>query len=366
VIGESLGRRTNIYNTLAASAFCLLLYNPYFLWDVGFQLSYTAVLSIVLFMKPVYQWMYFKNKLLNAIWQLNAITLSAQALTLPIVLYYFHQFPNLFLFTNFVAVPLSGFILYGELLLLVVCKIPFLGLYTGKMVSFLIRQMNNFIERTDRLPFSVTDHIQIGLVQTLLLYIAISCIAWWLLEKKKRGLLTGLSFLLVFFIMRGINLIHQSGQQKLLVYHIPKQKAIDIIEGNTYHFLGDSSLSSAGFLQNFHLQPARLFYGATKEDSLSNTLVTNQLIAGRHKSVLVISGPLDFPSILSKIPVDIIILSGNPRIYLSRLAAIFDCQQYIFDSSNPLWKIRYWKKDADSLHLRHHTISEQGAFEVEL
>jgi competence protein ComEC len=108
VIGESLGRKTNIYNTLAASAFCLLVYNPYFFWDVGFQLSYTAVLSIVLFMKPVYQWLYFKNKLLNAIWQLNAITLAAQVLTLPVILYYFHQFPNLFLFTNFVAVPLIG------------------------------------------------------------------------------------------------------------------------------------------------------------------------------------------------------------------------------------------------------------------
>jgi competence protein ComEC len=121
---------------LAASAFCLLVFNPYFFWDVGFQLSYTAVLSIVLFMRPVYQWFYFKNKLLNALWQLNAITLAAQILTLPIILYYFHQFPNLFLFTNFIAVPLSGFILYGELVLLLVWKIPFLNLYTGKQFLF--------------------------------------------------------------------------------------------------------------------------------------------------------------------------------------------------------------------------------------
>jgi competence protein ComEC len=366
VIGESLGRRTNIYNTLAASAFCLLLYNPYFLWDVGFQLSYTAVLSIVLFMKPIYRWSYFKNKLLNSIWQLNAITLSAQILTLPIVLYYFHQFPNLFLFTNFIAVPLSGFILYGELLLLVVCKMPSLCLYIGKIVSFLVRQMNHFIERSDRLPFSVTDHIQIGLVQTLLLYIAISCMAWWLLEKQKIGLLTGLSLLLVFFLIRGINLVHRSNQQKLVVYNIPQQKAIDIIEGNTYRFLGDPSLNGAGSIQNFHLRPSRVLYGATEEDSLSNMLVTNQLIVGLHKSVLLISRPLDLAPVLSRIPVDLIILSDNPKIYLSRIAAVFDCSQYIFDSSNPLWKIRYWKKDADSLHLRHHTISEQGAFEVDL
>ena len=317
-------------------------------------------------MKPIYRWLYFKNKLLNAIWQLNAITLSAQVLTLPIILFYFHQFPNLFLFTNFIAVPLSGFILYGELLLLVVDKIPFINLYTGKLVSFLIAQMNHFIERTDRLPFSVTDNIQVGLIQTLLLYISIGCIAGWLLEKKKTGLFTGLSFLLLFFITRGFNMVRQSNQQKLVVYNIPQRKAIDIIEGNAYRFWGDSSLTSPGFLQNFHLKPARVLYGVAQTDNLSNTLVTHPLIAGQHKSVLIISGQVDFAPVSAKIPVDIIILSGNPRIYLSRLAALFDCQQYIFDTSNPLWKIRYWKKDADSLHLRHHTISEQGAFEVEL
>lgn len=181
VIGESLGRKTNIYNTLAASAFCLLVYNPYFFWDVGFQLSYAAVLSIILFMKPIYRQLYFTNKILNNIWQLNAVTLSAQVLTLPIILYYFHQFPNLFLFTNFIAVPLSGLILYGELLLLIVAKIPFLNLWTGKIISFLIAQMDGFIERTDKIPYSVTDNIQVGLVQTILLYFTICYIAFWLL-----------------------------------------------------------------------------------------------------------------------------------------------------------------------------------------
>lgn len=364
VIGESLGRRTNIYNTLAASAFCLLVYNPYFFWDVGFQLSYTAVLSIVLFMKPVYQWFYFKNKLLTLLWELNAITLSAQVLTLPIILYYFHQFPNLFLFTNFIAVPLSGFILYGELLLLLVYKIPFLNLYTGKAVSFLITQMNNVIERTARLPFSVTDNIQVSLAQTIILYFVIPYLAWWLVQKKKTGLLTGTIFLFLFFLLRTITLIKQSHQQKLIVYHIPKQKAIDIIEGEAFQFIGDSSLLGQGFLQSFHLMPSRILHGA-QEGLLANTVVTDQLIAGQHSTVLIIDKPLTFAA-KQKIPVDIIVLTGNPKIGLTQLTTVFDCPQYVFDATNPLWKIRYWKKDADSLHLRHHTVSEQGAFEAEL
>ena len=65
VFADSLSKKSNIYNTLAASAFCLLCYNPYWLWDVGFQLSYAAVLSIVIFMQPIYSLFYFKNKLLG-------------------------------------------------------------------------------------------------------------------------------------------------------------------------------------------------------------------------------------------------------------------------------------------------------------
>jgi competence protein ComEC len=79
-----------------------------------------------------------------------------------------------------------------------------------------------------------------------------------------------------------------------------------------------------------------------------------------------IDSGLNLSPVAGKIPVDIIVLSHSPKLRISQLAAVFDCKQYVFDNSNPLWKIRYWKKDADSLHLRHHTTSEQGAFEVDL
>lgn len=366
VIGESLARRTHMYNTLAASAFCLLVYNPYFLWDTGFQLSYTAVLSIVLFMKPIYKWFYFTNKVLNGIWQLNAISLSSQVLTLPIILYYFHQFPNLFLFTNFIAVPLSGFILYGELLLLSICTIPILNSYIGKIISLLITQMNGFIERTDRLPYAVTGNIQFGLFQTFLLYLVIALFAWWLLQKKKQGLLTGLGLLSVFIFIGQLQKIRHSQQSKLIVYNIPQHSGIDILEGTQHVFLGDSGLIQKASLQNFHLQPSRILHGIGQADSLQNTLINNHLVATSRKTVLIIDRSVSITPLPQKIPVDIIIFRGNPKIYLSQVAAVFDCKLYVFDSSNPLWKIQYWKKDADSLHLRHHSTSEQGAFEMAL
>lgn len=361
VIGESLGRKTNVYNTLAASAFCLLVYDPYFFWDVGFQLSYTAVLSIVLFMKPVYRWFYSMNKLLNAIWELNAITIAAQVLTLPVILFYFHRFPNLFLFTNFIAVPLSGFILYGELILLLVCKIPFVNVYTGKLVSLLIGLMNTFIERADRLPFAVTDNIQVNIPQTILLYFSAGYIAWWLLRRKTKGLVAGMFFFAGFILIRSILLIRQSNQHKLIVYNIPKRRAIDVMVGKQYSFTGDAAVEDDPSLLDRALLPARILYGAKERAP-----ATGNLVNGHDHSVLLVDRGFRPAAVAQKIPVDVIVISQNPGIRMHQLADVFDCRRYIFDNSNSLWKIRYWKKDADSLHLRHHTILEQGAFEMDL
>ncbi|MCW3087738.1 MAG: ComEC/Rec2 family competence protein [Sediminibacterium sp.] len=361
VIGESLRRRTNIYNTLAASAFCLLVYDPYFLWDVGFQLSYAAVLSIVLFMKPIYKWFYFRNRILNAVWQLNSITLAAQLLTLPVLLYYFHQFPTLFLFTNFIAVPVSGFILYGELALLLVCRIPFLNSYTGQAVSWLVSQLNGVIERTDQLPYGIIGNIQVSLLQALLLYFAIAYAAWWLLHKKSSGLVTGMFFLFLFIFFGGLTAFRQGRQQKLIVYNVPKHTAIDVIKGNHSRFIGDLSRQAEATIL-----PARILYGFQPNGIPAGMVIGGHLIMFRHKSVLLIDKTPVLSPLNPRITVDIIVLSGHPEISLSRLAAAFACRQYVFDSSNPLWKIRHWKKEADSLHLRHHSVPEQGAFEMDL
>ena len=107
IIATMVKQNSSILNALAASAFFLLLIHPFYLWDIGFQLSYAAVLSIVLYQKNIFDRIYFKYKWMQACWQLNAVTLSAQVLTLPLVVYHFHQFPNYFLFSNFIVVPLS-------------------------------------------------------------------------------------------------------------------------------------------------------------------------------------------------------------------------------------------------------------------
>jgi competence protein ComEC len=363
--GELLKKKGNIYNSMAASAFVLLCYNPFYLWDVGFQLSYAAVVSIVLFMKPIYHWFSFENKLLDKAWQLNAVTLSAQIVTLPLCMYHFHQAPNLFLITNFIAVPLSSFILFGELLLIAVSTVPFLASFTGTVLSYLLKWMNGFITWIDHFSFAVTDGIQHNPVQTILLYAFIAATGIWLLQKKAKALKWSLGFLVLFFMLQSLSLYKTHQQKKLIVYNLPKQTAIDFMLGNRYLFKGDASLLQDGFLRNFHLKPSRIFYRTYHSPVYTPSAKSNAFTIDGKKIVL-IDQSYRYDSVSSRVTADVLIISKNPRLYISDLIKTIDCKLLVFDGSNPQWKLNRWKKDCERLHLNYFCTSEQGAFVMNL
>ena len=192
-IGKNFFKQASVYNSLAASALVLLCYNPYYLWDVGFQLSYLAVVGIVIFQKPIYNLIYIKNKWIDKVWQMVAITTAAQLLTFPVCIYYFHQFPLLFLITNLVAVPLSTIILYAEIFLVAFAWIPFLGLFAGKITGWMLWVMNRFILYINDLSFAVWDKIPATAITTWLLYGVVIFTAGWLLNKQKMYLRLAIS-----------------------------------------------------------------------------------------------------------------------------------------------------------------------------
>lgn len=365
VFGDMLGKRSNMYNTLAASAFCMLATNPFMLWDVGFLLSYAAVISIITFQRHIYNWLYYQNKMLDKVWALTSVTLSAQILTIPIVVFYFHQFPNLFLITNFIAVPLSGLILYGEILLLIFSFLSPVAKAIGFILGYMLKAMDGFIENINALPFAVWNNLQISVFQTWMLYGATIGICVWLIFKSSKAFIISLAFASLFAFSLSIEYINRNQQEKLIVYNVPKQSAIDFIQCSNYNFSGDSILLHDGFLRNFHLKPARILYkttAATENSSIKENEITN--ING--KRILVLTQSLPRQPYTSKIPVDILVLSHNPRIYINQLQQAFDCKLIVFDSSNPLWKIQLWKKDCDSLHLRFHSTPDDGAFVMDL
>ncbi len=366
VLGESLSRRTSIYNTMAVSAFLLLCINPFWLWDVGFQLSYAAVLSIIIFMRPVYNWFYIPNKLLDFTWKLNAVTIAAQILTVPIGIYHFHQFPNLFLLTNFVAVPLSSVILLGEILLCCVYFIPPVAVLTGKLLSFLIRIMNNYIQEIETIRFSLWDGLQITITQAVLLLIFAAGISYWLMEKQKKGLVAGLAALLLFVSLRSYSFAKSESQQKIIVYNVPQKKAIDFINGRNYRFAGDSDLLADDFARNFHLKPSRILFRIKEDRQLENLTIFENYARFLNKNVLLIDRSLHFKPEENKPVVDLLVISKNPKLYIGNLFKSLDIKQVVFDGSAPSWKTRYWKKDCDSLRIPWHDVTTQGAFVMRL
>ena len=362
IIADPFSRRSNTLNTLAFSALVLLCINPFWLWDVGFQLSYAAVLSIVIFMRPVYNWFYIQNKILDFLWKLNAVTIAAQILTIPLSIYHFHQFPVYFMLTNFLAVPVSSIIVIGEILLCAVAFIPWLAGFFGKILSLVIRIMNSYIEKIELLPFSLWNGLQISIPQTILLLIVAAGFGYWLIEKSKTGFKYGILALLAFMALRTFSFIKANEQRQLIVYNVPQKHAMDLVDGRKYLFIGDSDLVADEFTRNFHMKPSRILHRAEAAEKLKDYHQQENLATYHSKVILSVNETKRFMAIENKVPVDLLIISNNPKLYFTDLSKTFSVKQVVFDGSCPAWKIRYWKKDCDSLRIPYHDVSEKGAF----
>ena len=362
VLGDSLSRKPSIFNTMAVSAFILLCINPYFLWNVGFQLSYAAVLSIIIFMRPVYNWFYIKNKPLDFIWKLNAVTIAAQVLTVPLSIYHFHQFPNLFLLTNFLAVPLSSAILLGMIFLCILSIIPAAALLFGKLLTWLIWVMNTYIERIESIKFSLWDGLQINIWQTVLLLLFAIGITYWLMERSTTSLKLGLLALLGFVIIRSFSFIETNTQEKIIVYNVPQKTAIDFVEGRKYYFAGDKELMADDFARNFHLKPSRVLYRMNNVQQLNLLTADSNYFDYKGRKILLIDETVKYLSDEKKQEIDLLIISKNPKIYINTLSQSLNIKQVVFDGSVPAWKTPYWKKDCDSLKIPWYDVTISGAF----
>jgi len=361
-LAEVFGRRTSIFNTLSLSAFLLLCYNPFWLWDVGFQLSYTAVLSIVIFYRPIANWYLPDDKIIEFIWKTMAVSLAAQIFTTPISLYHFHQFPVLFLLTNVVAVPLSSLILFAEIGLCVFSFIKPVAWFIGVVASSMIRFMNHYIERLENVSFSLWNGFSLSIIQTVFLLMATTCLCYWLWEKKKMMLLVSLSSFCAFIAFRSVDFWNVYHQQKLIVYNVPKHQAIDLINGRNFNFIGDTDLLTNDFFRNFQIQPSRILHRVNQMQCIS---INAKDFDFGDKHIAIIDTVFQLSS-QQKQKLDLLILSKNPKLYISALIKKFFVQQIVIDGSVPAWKAKLWKRDCDSLHIPCHDVSEKGAFVMNL
>ena len=362
LLGNTYFKRSSIYNALASSAFILLCYDPYFLWDVGFQLSYLAIIGIVWLQQPIFHLIFIKNKWMNKVWNMVSVTLAAQLAAFPLCIYYFHQFPNYFLPANLTAVPLSTIILFAEIFLLCISWIKVLALYTGILISILIRLMNFIINTCNDLPYSKIDNIFATVISTWLLYgIVIFCCSW-LMYRNKNLFRLWMACMLIFAITQAYAKAHSYFQRKVIVYNIPKKQAIDLISRDAFFFIGDSVLKNNGALKNFHLKPARIFLQANRHLSMDGILKQGNALFFEGIRIMIIDKGVSYQPLKKPLSIDILIISGNPVLKISGIACAIKPRIIVFDSSNSLWKIAEWKKECESLLLRFHSVPTQGAF----
>ena len=363
VIGKNFFRQATIYNSLAASAFLLLCYDPYLLWDVGFQLSYCAVGGIVWLQKPIANLLYFQNKYVMRLWEMCALTLAAQVLTFPICIYYFHQLPATFLFTNLICVPLSTVILFAEIGLIILAPIPLLAGFAGKFIYVLTWFMNLIIDFFDKLPYSLADKIYATPFTTFLLYVFVISLCLGLISKNKIFLKGALASLLLFISVWSYGKIRFLKQKKIIIYNVSRHTAVDFIAGNKYFFYGDDELLADGALQNFNLKPARVSLQAEPtSDTLKALTHLGRLWQFYDKKILIIDSTVKFESAGKKLEVDVLLISHKPKINIQDITAAVNPAIIVIDGSNSMWKIGEWKTECEKLHLRCHITGEQGAY----
>jgi competence protein ComEC len=199
-IASLYGKSHSDINVLAFSAFVLLLWKPFFLYDVGFQLTYAAMLGIYWFYPLLKKQFYSRFKIIQLIYEGTVIGIAAQITTLPLTLYYFHQFPNYFILTNIALMSFSFIILSLALCLSVFFWFSSLKIFFGFLLQKVLSWMLLIVHFVDDLPGSVAYGYDLKVSSVFLMFILVVLLFVGLYFRFKKLLYVTLSLVLVFTV----------------------------------------------------------------------------------------------------------------------------------------------------------------------
>lgn len=249
IIAKSFNRQSNSYNIISFAAFCLLVYDPFLIWDVGFQLSFLAVLGLIYLQPKIQNWWRPQNKLINKLWEATAMSLAAQIITFPLSIYYFHQFPIYFLISNlFIMLPIAVLMYLGIIILL--GKLEFLG----PVFEWLIKFTNSGLSWIADLPLSSLSAIWISKTELSILCIALFFFILALAGYKKRMLVFSILCFVVFQSFLTYDKLKAFHQKKTIVFNLRKNYATAYISGQKAIVITDLNQASRAF--KYFIQPA--------------------------------------------------------------------------------------------------------------
>lgn len=371
-------------NAVFASMFILLVINPYNLVNIGFQLSYSAVIGIIILQPRLYAFFEVKNKFLDWIWSLTTVSVAAQLATMPLCFYYFHQFSNYFLLTNYVMIPISTIAIWTCFIFFAVSWIPYISTAVAYCLSWLAKAMNYACLTIEGLPFSTAQDIYIDIPQMILLFaIIVLFVTFFFFTKRYRHLFAAVAMCVILAATNLWQSVEASSQKTLVVYNISKTTAINIIDGT----------DNIMFANLDSIQPEKIEFTAKnnwlkkgldrekyvnlssgKENLLSTiTTIDNRKVFFKHKFIdydglklYVLDDnfmPIDDES-CGKVDVDYVVLADSPYVTLEEVAEHFNFKKIIIASSNSISRCEAWDAEKVALGYDVHDVRTDGAFIV--
>ena len=251
-LAKITNRQSSVYNNIFLSAFVLLIINPMWLFNVGFQLSYSALLSILYFQPKIAKWLVFKNRILTYCWELTSVSIAAQLGAAPLCLYYFHQFPNYFLLSNFVGVPLSGIIIYLDVALLITNSIPMIGSIVSWLLVTTTKLMYGGLKIIENLPF-VTTNIWIDSVQLILIYASVFAVGLLMYKIKYKYFLLFFVSAILFFGINIFRAVSDTNIDELVVFNSKQSVTVNMVNSRQNTVITNNVETSKTLAKDFWL-----------------------------------------------------------------------------------------------------------------
>ncbi|MDI9356806.1 MAG: ComEC/Rec2 family competence protein [Chitinophagaceae bacterium] len=363
LFGKNIAKKSNVYNFIALSALLLLLYEPVFIFNPGFLLSYLAVIGIVYLYPLIYKSLEASHIVWDYVWSITAMSIAAQIGTLPIAMYYFYQFPTYFLVANIIIIPLSSAITFmGVALMSFYFVYEPIAFIIGKIFALLILLLNNTVVFISSLPQSTIYPLYVSAFQTVVLYLLL--ISLLALFSNKKFLWVKVCFVCFVLLIASklVQEIQTIRQSKIIIYNI-KQPIVEYQQGQTISIYYPKTIDSKTFdnaIKPYHIKNGIIkpFLKTTYDTIPSKMLKTNALtlLKIKNKKIAHIQ-----KEILLKTPLkaDIILVSYeslSPKILPSLSAAYI-----VFDGTNSERYLTNMLKDIPP-HIKTHNTQTMGVF----
>ncbi|MBN1415958.1 MAG: ComEC family competence protein [Bacteroidales bacterium] len=383
LIGKHIHRDVHPLNVISASAFLMLVISPFSLFDVGFQLSYAAVLGIV-YMQPVFHKIItVKNRLGDKIWILFTVSVAAQLATAPLTLYYFHQFPLFFWITNLYVVPLVTLIIYLSVPFVILSFITPVKNFLARILEFLMKAIIGPLDRLADFPGAVMEGIFINQIQVILLLILLVGMGMYIRHHRAGYIIVSLSAMLAFIFTDTFRLYSTNRQQYLTVNCIRGTSIMNIISGKNNLVLSFSEKMPTEKMLHYSFynwwverhvcRTVDIFTRKRMNEakgfdlpsiSIQNAVLGNNIFLNYSGVSLVVCTDDVFEHFNSpnKLRTDYVVVTDNIRPGISKLSKHFDVGSIIIDSSVGYYESKKWTALCELNKINCWPVREKGAF----